>query len=138
MNGGGCGNNTEDNEDDEVNGGGCGMNGGEYTQEDEFDISGNQNGGKKKKLLKKSPKKGVSKKGVSKKGVSKKGGGSDWLAVQYAQGPSNNPDKPWGGCGQSNFANFADPSQYVPNSVLRSGWANPVLAGVEKQMCGSR
>jgi hypothetical protein len=108
------------------------MNGGEYKNEDEFDIPGNQNGGKKK-LLKKSPNKKV-----LKKKSPKKGGGSDWLAVQYAQGPSNHPNNSWNGCGQSNFANFANPSQYVPNSALRSGWANPVLAGVEKQMCGSR
>ena len=95
----------------------------------------------KKKMTKKKTKgksvkrKSTRGKSVKRKSVTRKktrGGGSAWRAVQYARGPSNTSDfnKPL-------FKSFnSDPTAYVSNSALRSGWANPQLAGLTNtRMC---
>jgi len=98
-------------------------------------------GSKKKKVGAKRGGKGCGVRGHSKKHKPhkrKSGGGSDWMTVQYARGPSNAGNKSWCGSARSQFGAFANSSQYVPNSVLARGWANPQLAGLDSKMCGSK
>jgi len=81
---------------------------------------------------------GGSKKSAKKRSYKRKqkGGGSDWMTVQYARGPSNTNDMTPGGSNKALFSNFADPRHYVSNTRLAKGWVTPQSAGVTSRMCG--
>jgi len=82
-----------------------------------------QQGGKKLKVSKKSPKK-------SKKLKVKKGGsnGSDFALTLNSRGPVNAPDNYWGVDGEQWFRQFNKTGDYIPNSKLAYA-ATPLLAG---------
>ena len=88
-----------------------------------------QQGGKKLKVSKKSPKK------QSKKLKVKKGGsnGSDFALTLNSRGPVNAPDDYWGVPGEQWFRQFNKTGDYIPNSKLAYA-ATPLLAS--KNDCG--
>ena len=64
-------------------------------------------------------------------GKGQKGGSSQFLNMLYARGPHNTlvPNE------RALFKAFAPESYYVPNHVLRSGYATPQLAGLTSKFC---
>ena len=63
-------------------------------------------------------------------------GGSDWIMVQKARGPSNTNNITPCGSQRNLFRAFNKTSEFVPNTVLGKGWVTPQLAGTEGTMCG--